>query len=60
MQCVSERTIVIDEFHHPHTAKRIIENYSSLQDSFDIKPAQIALIFSDNASNMDKAFDLLD
>lgn len=24
-QCVTQRTITIDEFHHPHTAERIIE-----------------------------------
>ena len=59
-QCVTQRTIAIDEFHHPHTAERIIEKYSSVHGSFGIRPVQIALIFSDNASNMVKTFDLLD
>ena len=59
-QCVTQRTLAIDEFQHPHTAERMIDKYSSVHDSFGIKPAQIALIFSDNASNMVKAFDLLD
>ena len=58
--CVSQRTLAIDDFHHPHTGERIIEKFTSIHDSFGIKPIQIALVFSDNASNMLKAFKLLE
>ena len=59
-QCVTQRTIAIDELHHQQTTEQTIEKYSSVHDSFGIRPVQIALILSDNASNMVKAFDLPD
>ena len=57
--CVSQRTLAIGEFCHPHTVKRITEKYKSIHECFGRKPTQISFVFSDSASNMLKAFDIL-
>ena len=59
VQKAQQFVIAIDEFHHPHTAARLEERFKKGHQFFGINQEQIALIWTDNASNM-MAFALID